>query len=356
MGSFKNEILQALKKSNSTNEILDKISNYQNVLMKNYNNQILSKEMKNKILDIHTELQNLGKLIYKQGLLKQHNIINEEDNEDLEGVVLKGGISNVRYVWHSEQGEHTCDECAELDGQEFDMFDDIPEKPHPNCQCTIEMIEDNSEEEEPCDCWEKIDELVEETNSWQDEIENDIYEIDSIKEENLELLNEIKTFKQKIENAQSELEDIEPCSKNCVACVTGMAINITDDQNLEDIMTNITNLTDESKEVYQIFLEHKHEMEETRDGMDKYYHAKANCTAAELGEIQTLWAGLYSILKEVKDFIYKVFKYNMDFKEVAKDCLQDLKADWYGIQKAKEHGYCSDKVKNVYEDVFNKKD
>lgn len=146
MGSFKNEILHALKKSNSTNEILDKISNYQNILMKNYNNQILSKEMKNKILDIHTELQNLGKAIYKHGLLKQHNIINEEDNEDLEGVVLKGGISNVRYVWHSEQGEHTCDECAELDGQEFDMFDDIPEKPHPNCQCTIEMIEDNSEE------------------------------------------------------------------------------------------------------------------------------------------------------------------------------------------------------------------
>ena len=144
MGSFKNEILHALKKSNSTNEVLDKISNYQNVLMKNYNNQILSQEIKNKILDIHTELQNLGKAIYKQGLLKQHNIINEEGNEDLEGVVLKGGISNVRYIWHSEQGEHTCDECAELDGQEFDMFDDIPEKPHPNCQCTLERIEYNN--------------------------------------------------------------------------------------------------------------------------------------------------------------------------------------------------------------------
>jgi len=44
----------------------------------------------------------------------------------------------------------------------------------------------------------------------------------------------------------------------------------------------------------------------------------------------------------------------MDYKEVAKDCWQDLKADWYGIQKAKEHGYCSDKVKDVYKDVFNK--
>ena len=94
-------------------------------------------------------------------------------------------------------------------------------------------------------------------------------------------------------------------------------------------------------------------MEEAKDGMDKYYHAKANCTSAELGFIQTLWAGAYSILKEVKDFCYKVFKYHMDFRTVAIDCWQDLKADWYGIQKAKEHGYCSDKVKDVYKDVFN---
>lgn len=45
----------------------------------------------------------------------------------------------------------------------------------------------------------------------------------------------------------------------------------------------------------------------------------------------------------------------MDYKTVAKDCLQDLQADFYGIKKAKEHGCCSDKVKDVYKDVFNQK-
>jgi len=150
------------------------------------------------------------------------------------------------------------------------------------------------------------------------------------------------------------LDDIEPCGENCVAYLTGMAVNISDDKTLEDTAEKIFNLTEESRQVYQIFLEHKHEMEETRDGMDKYYHAKANCTAAELGLIQELWAVLLSISKEVKDFVYKVFKYHMAFKYVAQDCLQDLKADWYGIQKAKEHGYCSDKVKDVSKDVFNK--
>ena len=63
---------------------------------------------------------------------------------------------------------------------------------------------------------------------------------------------------------------------------------------------------------------------------------------------------MFSVGKEVKDLIYKVFKYHMNFREVAQDCLQDLKADLYGILKAKEHGYCSEKVKNVYKDVFNK--
>ena len=63
---------------------------------------------------------------------------------------------------------------------------------------------------------------------------------------------------------------------------------------------------------------------------------------------------MFSVGKEVKDLIYTVFKYHMNFREVAQDCLQDLKADLYGILKAKEHGYCSEKVKNVYKDVFNK--
>ena len=46
-----------------------------------------------------------------------------------------------------------------------------------------------------------------------------------------------------------------------------MAINITDDKNLEDIMEKISNATKESRQVYQIFLEHKHE-----DGRGKRWY------------------------------------------------------------------------------------
>ena len=37
-----------------------------------------------------------------------------------------------------------------MDGQEFDFYDEVPQRPHPNCKCTVEIIaetnsNDNSE-------------------------------------------------------------------------------------------------------------------------------------------------------------------------------------------------------------------
>ena len=114
-----------------------------------------------------------------------------------------------------------------------------------------------------------------------------------------------------------------------------MAVNFSKEMELENLMTEISYLTKESKEVYKIFLKTKHEMEKTKDGLDKYYHAKANCSSAELGVVYSLWAIIFSLGKEIKDYYYKVYKLHMDYKKVAIDCWQDLKADWYGIQKAK---------------------
>ncbi|MDR1027700.1 MAG: hypothetical protein LBL46_04770 [Rickettsiales bacterium] len=43
------------------------------------------------------------------------------------------------YVWHTEIGENTCDECEALDGTIFDSLDEIPALPplHENCRCSI---------------------------------------------------------------------------------------------------------------------------------------------------------------------------------------------------------------------------
>lgn len=360
MANLKNKILQALQNNKHSETILDDLSRSQENLLKNYSNPVFNNKDKNKILKQYTNLQNIGKSLYRYNALNENNLESDAEKADIENTVLKGGISYNKYIWHSENGEHTCEVCKSLDGKVFDFYDEVPERPHPNCRCTVEVIEEDeskpqtpNDDDEPCDCWDRIDALVEETNVWKEEIESLISELNSIEEEDLKLLDEIKSFKQQVEVARLELANVEPCGENCSAYLTGMAVNITDDKNLEDIMGKIADLTNESREVYQIFLEHKHEMEEAKDGMDKYYHAKANCTSAELGFIQTLWALVYSFLKEGKDLYYKVFKCHMDFKAVAIDCWQDIRADLYGIQKAKEHGYCSAKVKDVYKDVFH---
>ena len=39
---------------------------------------------------------------------------------------------------------NTCDVCKSLDGKEFDFYEEVPERPHPNCRCTVEIVEKTS--------------------------------------------------------------------------------------------------------------------------------------------------------------------------------------------------------------------
>lgn len=46
------------------------------------------------------------------------------------------------WIWHSEDDERICDDCASHDGAIFEDKDDIPDIPlHPNCRCWVEEIE-----------------------------------------------------------------------------------------------------------------------------------------------------------------------------------------------------------------------
>ena len=43
------------------------------------------------------------------------------------------------WIWHSEHGENTCDECSGNDGTVYETKEGIPTCPvHPNCQCWVE--------------------------------------------------------------------------------------------------------------------------------------------------------------------------------------------------------------------------
>ena len=53
-------------------------------------------------------------------------------------------IKSKIWIWHSEHGENTCDECSDNDNRIFFNKDEIPDIPvHPNCRCWIEEAELN---------------------------------------------------------------------------------------------------------------------------------------------------------------------------------------------------------------------
>lgn len=156
MANLKNKILQALRTEKNMEETFNSLSTSQENLLKNHSNPVFSNKDKNKILKQYTNLQNLGKSLYRYKALKENHFDTDGEKTDIENTVLKGGISYYKYVWRSENGDHTCDVCKSLDGKVFDFYDELPERPHPNCKCTVEIldedeieVEDNEDTEKP---------------------------------------------------------------------------------------------------------------------------------------------------------------------------------------------------------------
>lgn len=87
------------------------------------------------ILSNEYELQNDIKKDYEK-LLKTSKGLSSKYQKRQQ--ILKGRVANERYIWHSEP--NACDVCKSLDGTIFDDEYDIPNKPHPNCKCTVETI------------------------------------------------------------------------------------------------------------------------------------------------------------------------------------------------------------------------
>lgn len=271
----------------------------------------------------------------------------------MDDTVLKGGVSYNKYVWHSSGG---CEACNALDGTEYDYEDNIPDRPHPNCQCWIEEVK-NGEDEEPCDCWNKIQAILDEADELEGDLSSSLDKIETIQDE-IELdLAEYQSLLDEVQNVRVELMQTEPCGEGCF--VTGMAANISYDFDIKefafvfDYGYETIAIIEAGIETFNIFQANKTEMENTANSYDKYYHAKANCESAELGAIEALWAVVWSIGKEIIDIFRKAHAGKMKFKDIIKDSMEDLQADLYGLQKAKEHGYCSDKVKDAG-DIFKK--
>lgn len=276
-----------------------------------------SDALKNNSLNLYSSLRDIEHSLYRYNSLTDAKLYDDAEKEgkklmnlasnlDAEDVVLKGGISNIKYVWKTEP--NACEKCQELDGTEYFSKDDIPEKPHPNCKCKVVEVREDDEE---CDCSKFFD--------------------------SLEIIGE------NIEAAYNDTQVVDIFIKDCLAVFSTMP--------LINFANEITNQIDIAANAYHDFQKNKAEMIAYK-GYDKYHHAKANCEATKRGLTGEMMAYTLSYGKEVYDLIKKVIFDGMAFETAWRDSMEDIRADKYGIQKGHEPDACSESVKNVG-DIFN---
>ncbi len=258
---------------------------------------------------------------------KLNNLIsNFNASEDGEGTVLKGGISNTRYVWVAEEG--ACDECQDLDGTEYDSLDDVPATPHPNCQCRIEAIEDdddNDDEDEPCDCYEIVSGWLDDCEEWCSNYESALSDADSSMDELQSILDYIQNY------ANDEFEEIEDLQEKL-------------NQLIENAVNELTDIIEQAATTIQIFAENYSELVALKErlgtyleGSAEYYHTKANCEAAQLGDVGADMATFLGYLREFVDFPKEILFKGRTVKQSFEDSVHDLEVNKAGRELGKEH-------------------
>lgn len=305
MANLKNKILQALQKGKNVETILNDLSKSQENLLKNHSNPVFNNKDKNEIMKQYTNLQNIGKSLYHYNALNENNLASDSEMADIENTVLKGGISYNKYVWHSENGEHTCEVCKSLDGKVFDFYDEVPERPHPNCKCTIEIIENNNieanshEQEEPCDCYkfiERIDELV----------------------------DKISTLREVINIRSSYI--MEQLGYDLSLYLENWGHSILKQlSNSDNILGDLTSNFIESRE--NIFV-----------NSDKFYHSKAFCEVAQReNEILNTIAIGAGQFRESLQFVESLIIEQKSWSEAVKEYQADMNANKTGFEIGKNY-------------------
>lgn len=240
--------------------------------------------------------------------------------------VLKGRISytegEIEYIWHTEDG--ACEKCQALNGLTFKNIDEIPDKPHPNCRCWVEVIDEDEnnyqnpntneppEDDELCDCNEQyLDNLIYKLEEGKGDAQS---LADNYNELETQLINSQKHFEDIIQSYRNMLQEVEiEISKHVMSCqneyhyfkdfiVEKIEELSLKPQNIKELLKLIVVGT----KVTSIFVgEFLTLMNEAyilkRAGMDKYRHSVANCEGPQFGETGEKVATLLSDLKEHYD-------------------------------------------------------
>lgn len=330
-------------------------------MIKNYSNPVFGDKSREILLSSYNNIDKLGKSLYRYNLLAQNNLIDEAqiEKDSISDLVLKGYVSNNRYIWHSENGEHTCELCASLDGKEFDYYDEVPERPHPNCRCYVEIIGEASKSnsaqqgnnEEPCDCVLQLDDLIQQINdavqnaeSFSATLEEDISEVenDCVKTQVL-----IAQVEEAIENMSNDYGKHFPDCENNIdlrfeqICGQRNELQSLSSQlwGLLSPMTAFLNTVRVFVSNYISILYEAYVLKQW--GMDKFRHAKANCEATQqMGILGEMYATNLSDFKELYDQYTYVHSHKVTIEEAIADSERDQVANRFGREMGRKYPNC----------------
>lgn len=342
---------------------LDDLSKSQENLLKNHSNPVFNQKDRDKILKKFIDLQNIVKSLHRYRKLNKNNYLQnaQEEKENIETIILKGGISYNKYIWHSENSENTCDVCKSLDGKEFDFFDEVPERPHPNCRCTVVVVENNEEysfqesdiNEEPCDIIEHVDDLINKMERAKDEIST---HIEDLKSDIHDFENDIERVTKLIQVNDLTLKILsEDYGRHLSDCENNIDMSF-EKASYKQITLNM--LLNDLKQLlsmgwkglgtfvifasnYVALLGRAYILKQYE--MDKYYHSKANCEAVQAyGDLGEKAAILLSDTKENFDQWNNIYakSHKVTIEEAIADSERDQSANKLGRERGRKYPNC----------------
>lgn len=254
--------------------------------------------------------------------------------------VFKAGISNTVFIWHASEG--ACEKCKALDEKEYSRIDDIPDRPHPNCKCYIE----EKLNDELCDCadyYEQLQQIVLDYETLGAEVENEMESISQI-------LSDTENMTESIDETLDILlpqygKHLPECEYNIDPVYAELSAQKF---KLEILMKDIYGFLYPLQTIYGTvisFVTNYILLLSERDGsMDKFYHSKANCEAAQRGILGSLTADGLSNLKELYDSYTYIHTHKVSVEEAIADSQRDQVANHEGRRRGREYPTCSCEV------------
>ena len=187
-------------------------------------------------------------------------------------------------------------------GKIFDSLEDVPEHPHPNCKREIEPLPEDNKNDEQCDCWEtlgKLENVITQGENLAEEIDDSIAQIQNTAND-YSVLNS--------EYAQSLINDLISLEQPYITLM----------QTVGNFVTNFIEIKDAATKY-----------------ADKYFHAKANCEAAQSGILGEILAQALSDFREFTDSFRNIKEKHLSLEA----SLQDIKEDQEANQEGRDLGH-----------------